>query len=263
MSENTFKPAFLIPVYKHGKACVAVVDSLAPYCGQNGVKIILVDDGNAEETRSCLLHIKQAHGELVELVTLAKNSGKGGAFKAGVLRAEELGFSHVLQIDADGQHDSSRAGFFFEKAKAHPSAMICGYPEYDETAPSHRKNGRKFANSWCAVVTWERNIADSLCGFRIYPVAQTAGFLRKHGVDRRMGFDIEILVKLIWAGLPYEFYPVRVTYPSDGISNFRVFQDNVRISWVFTRLCCGMFLRIPKLIWRKVSRQARKDSGTK
>lgn len=252
MSE--FKPAFLIPVYNHGKACMKVVESLAPYCREKGVKVILVDDGNGEETKNCLIQIKNANPDFVDLVTLLQNCGKGGAFKAGTFRAQELGLSHVLQLDADGQHDASRADFFFEKAKKNPSALICGYPEYDETAPSHRKNGRKFANTWCAIVTWERGITDSMCGFRIYPVAETLAFMKKHGFDQRMGFDIEILVKLIWFGLRYEFYPVKVTYPSDGISNFRVFQDNVRISWVFTRLCCGMFLRIPRLIFRKIKR---------
>ena len=251
---SDFKPAFLIPVYNHGKACMKVVESLAPYCREKGVKVILVDDGNGEETKNCLIQIKNANPDFVDLVTLPHNCGKGGAFKAGTFRAQELGLSHVLQLDADGQHDASRADFFFEKAKKNPSALICGYPEYDETAPIHRKNGRKFANTWCAIVTWEGGITDSMCGFRIYPVAETCDFMKKHGFDQRMGFDIEILVKLIWFGLKYEFYSVKVTYPSDGISNFRVFQDNVRISWVFTRLCCGMFLRIPRLIFRKFKR---------
>lgn len=249
-----FNAAFLIPVYNHGKACASMVENLVPYCTEKGIKIILVDDGNAEENRNYLVQIKNSHPDLTELVVLEKNSGKGEAFKAGVFRAAELGFTHVLQLDADGQHDWNRADFFFEKAENSPHKMICGYPEYDESAPGHRKNGRKFANSWCAIVTWESGIKDSLCGFRIYPVEETMNFIKKHGFDSRMGFDIDILVRLIWAGVSYEFYPVKVTYPSDGISNFRIFQDNVRISWVFTRLCCGMFLRIPRLSWRKLSR---------
>ena len=91
-----------------------------------------------------------------------------------------------------------------------------------------------------------------MCGFRLYPVEFTYNYLTRHSLDLRMGFDIEILVKLIWAGLPYDFHSVKVTYPSDGISNFHMFRDNVRISWVFTKLCCGMFIRIPKLIWQKL-----------
>lgn len=243
-----FNPCVIIPVYKHGKACVSVVEKLKKY----NVPVILVDDGNGAENRSYLEKILMENSRFVDLVTLPKNSGKGGAFKVGIIRAHERGFSHALQIDADGQHDESQIPFFLEKSAAAPKKMICGYPVYDESAPAARKNGRKFANNWCKIVSLESGIKDALCGFRIYPVESTYKLVANHKLDSRMGFDTEILVKLIWAGVRYEFYPVKVTYPSDGISNFRAVRDNARISWVFTRLFCGMILRLPLLIVRKI-----------
>ncbi|MBQ6779790.1 MAG: glycosyltransferase [Treponema sp.] len=240
----------IIPVYNHGKACVAVVEGLLQY----GYPIILVDDGNGEETKSYLAQIVAAHPE-VTLVTLEKNGGKGGAFGAGIAKAHEMNLSHALQVDADGQHDISRTPFFFEQTEKNPRAIICGYPEYDESAPSHRKNGRKFANTWAKIVSFESGIMDSLCGFRVYPVQETYDFTSGHNYDKRMGFDIDILIRLIWRGLPYEFFPVRVTYPADGISNFRMIRDNARISWVYTKLCCGMLLRLPLLIAKVIKRK--------
>ncbi len=108
---TVFKPVILIPVYRHGKACAEVVDSIIQY----NIPIILVDDGNEEKTKSYLRQIKEKHGGL-ELVTLTKNQGKGGAFKARLIRAKVLGYSHVLQLDADGQHYSTKIPFFIEKA---------------------------------------------------------------------------------------------------------------------------------------------------
>lgn len=249
-----FTPAFLIPVYNHGKACVQVVDSIASYCKKNNVKIILVDDGNGGETKSYLSEIARKYPDFTDLVVCKKNGGKGKAFKAGILRAHSLGITHVLQMDADGQHDSARAPFFFDESKKNPHTLICGYPEYDETAPAHRKNAHAFANLWCKIVTWKSGIVDSLCGFRVYPVQETYGFVTKCHYDSRMGFDIEILIKMIWQNIPFDFFPVRVTYPADGISNFHAFRDNVRISWVFTKLCAGMLIRIPLFIYRKLHR---------
>ena len=240
----------IIPVYNHGKACVTVVEALLQY----SYPIILVDDGNGEETKTYLHQIVNTHPE-VTLVTLEKNRGKGGAFGAGIVKAHELGITHALQIDADGQHDVHRTPFFMQKAEQYPSAMILGYPEYDATVPSHRKNGRKFANNWAKIVSFESGIMDSMCGFRVYPVEATYAFVTRHHYDKRMGFDIDILIRLIWKNVPYLFFPVHVTYPSDGISNFRMFQDNARISWVYTKLCCGMLLRLPFLIFKVLKRR--------
>ncbi|MBQ7158924.1 MAG: glycosyltransferase family 2 protein [Treponema sp.] len=243
----------VIPVYNHGKTCVAVVEGLLQY----KYPIILVDDGNGEETKSYLHQIISAHPEVI-LVTLEKNSGKGGAFFAGVKKAQELGITHVLQIDADGQHDITRAPFFLQKAEQYPEAMILGYPAYDASVPSHRKNGRKFANTWAKVVSFESNIADSMCGFRVYPVQAICDFIRHHYCDKRMGFDIDILIRLIWKGIPYLFFPVHVTYPADGFSNFHMVRDNARISWVYTRLCIGMIFRLPLLIAKVIRRKRAK-----
>lgn len=251
-----FSPVILIPVYNHGKACFEVVKSLIPYCSTNNVKILLIDDGNKEETKLFLQQAKNTFSDYLDLVVLEKNSGKGGAFKAGIIYAYNNGFTHALQMDADGQHDYKRVEFFINKSKENPNYMICGFPEYDDSVPSHRKNGRKFANNWCKIVTWNKNIVDSMCGFRLYPIKETYDFLTKSFFDKRMGFDIDILVRLIWKNIPFKFYSVKVTYPKDGISNFNVVRDNIRISWVFTKLCCGMFIRIPKLLFYKIKQKS-------
>lgn len=248
--------AILIPVYKHGKACVGVVESISGYCRENDTKILIVDDGNSEEDKAFLREIQTRFGDIVTVLVLEKNCGKGIAFKTGILKAKEMGITHVLQLDADGQHDVSRVPFFFERAKENESAIISGYPEYDESAPNHRKGAHSFANLWCKIVTWQNGIVDSLCGFRVYPVKSAASFYEKHKTDSRMGFDIEILIRLIWSGVPFEFHGVRVTYPVDGVSNFRAFRDNVRISWVFTKLCVGMILRIPVFLARSFGKKA-------
>ena len=61
-------------------------------------------------------------------------------------------------------------------------------------------------------------------------------------------FDIDILVKLYWSGVPVISSPVKVTYPEGGISNFRMVHDNIEISMVHTSLFFGMLVRLPKLL---------------
>lgn len=220
-----------------------MVQKLAGY----GLPAILVDDGSDAETKGYLAKILADTPSAI-LVTLEKNGGKGAAVMAGIDRARAEGLTHVLQIDADGQHDTERAGFFLEESAAHPEAIICGRPEYDNSVPLIRKNGRKVANTWAKIVTLSRDLPDVLCGFRVYPVERSRHICRYAFIDKRMGFDTEILVRLYWKHVPVRFYPVRVSYPQDGVSHFRPVRDNIGISLVFTRLCIGMIIRLPFLL---------------
>jgi glycosyltransferase involved in cell wall biosynthesis len=241
------KQGFIIPIYRH----ITTVGPLTQKLANLGLPIILVDDGNGADANATLAAIA-ANIPGVVLVTLEKNRGKGGAFAHGLEKAAEMGLSHVLQIDADGQHDADRVPFFLAESAKNPDNIICGYPVYDETAPRSRVNGRKISNFWAAVVTLSGAMKDVLCGFRVYPVRESLRIMRNPFVDKRMGFDAEILVRLYWRKVFPIFYPIQVRYPLDGISNFRVVRDNVRISWTFCRLCAGMILRLPLLIKRKL-----------
>ena len=72
------------------------------------------------------------------------------------------------------------------------------------------------------------------------------------GIGKRMEFDPEIAVRLVWGGTEVINLPTKVTYPTDGVSHFDVLWDNVRISGMHTRLFFGMLVRLPVLLWRKL-----------
>jgi len=244
------KQGFLIPVYRHGKTACPLAERLSA----SALTVIMVDDGNDEETRNLLADCA-AKIPGVALVSLKKNSGKGEAVAVGFKKAAELGLTHVLQIDADGQHDEGKIAFFLEESAKHPDMLICGYPEFDETAPKSRVKGRKISNFWASVATLSTELKDVLCGFRVYPVDVSLRITQTLFLDKRMGFDPEILVRLYWKKVFPVFHPVKVTYPPDGISNFRKVRDNICISLMFTRLFMGMILRLPLLLALKKKRR--------
>jgi len=246
------KQGIIVPVYRHGRTACPIAERLAA----TGLPVILVDDGNDTETQNLLAQCA-AGMPGIEIVRLAKNSGKGAAFAKGLQKAEELGLTHVLQIDADGQHDFEKVKFFLDESAAHPDKVICGFPVFDKTAPRSRVNGRKISTFWAAVTTLSTEIVDALCGFRVYPVGPSLRITKVLFFDKRMGFDSEIIVRLYWDNVLPVFHPVKVIYPQDGVSNFRMIRDNLHISWVFTRLLAGMLLRLPLLVVRKIKRRKR------
>jgi hypothetical protein len=95
----------------------------------------------------------------------------------------------------------------------------------------------------------------------VYPVEAARRILHRARYDQRMGFDIEILVRLSWEGAPILYYPVKVIYPKDGFSNYRMIQDNARIAWVFTRLFFGMIFRLPVLLYRLSQTRRKRGKG--
>lgn len=241
---------FAIPVYRHGAALGGVLEKLGAF----GIPAVVVDDGNDAENRR-LIETAVGRAKNAVLVVREKNGGKGAAVASGIRKAAALGATHVFQLDADGQHDTARIPRFLELSRRHPEAVVCGCPEYDATAPRKRVKGRAFANAWTRIVTLSPAIKDAMVGFRIYPVAPVVQILDGTPfLDKGMAFDIEILVRLFWKNVPILSEPVEIAYPEDGVSNFRMFRDNVGISLAFARLFLGMLPRIPLLLSRPRNR---------
>ncbi|MFA1559840.1 glycosyltransferase family 2 protein [Aliivibrio fischeri] len=243
---TNFRPCFLIPCYNHGKTIPAVVESLMSY----GYPMIIVDDGSENETKRILEDVTQQH-ESITLITLAENQGKGGAVIAGIEKAYQQSYSHAIQIDADGQHDLEALPKLIAESQEHPTALISGQPIYDESVPKSRLYGRYVTHIWVWIETLSFAIKDSMCGFRSYPIGPTINVLERAVIGRRMDFDTEIMVRMYWNETDIRFINTRVIYPEDGISHFDALWDNVKISWMHTKLFFGMLPRIPSLLKRK------------
>lgn len=244
-----FDPVVVIPVYDHPGTIGEVTRQVLAH----GLACILVDDGSGPECAAVLDRLNAENGARVALVRLAHNEGKGAAVVAGFRTAALRGHTHVLQIDADGQHDCADIPLFLEQARRRPEAVIAGCPVYDESVPRGRLYGRYLTHVWVWINTLSLDIRDSMCGFRVYPLASLLPLLERVRVGRRMDFDSDVLVRLHWRGVPVVNQPTRVTYPRDGISHFRMWRDNVRISAMHARLFLGMLCRAPLLLWRKVA----------
>ncbi len=238
----------VIPVYNHGAAVGAVARAVLGH----GLPCVLVDDGSEPGCAQVLRDLAAAHPEKMTLVVLPVNQGKGGAMLVGLREAQRLGFSHALQIDADGQHDTRDIPAFVAAAKQHPERVICGCPIYDASVPKGRFYGRYLTHVWVWINTLSFAIKDSMCGFRVYPLAATVALIDTQAIGLRMDFDVEILVRLFWRGVGIVNQPTHVIYPTDGVSHFRVLRDNVLISRMHAKLFFGMLLRLPVLLWHKV-----------
>ena len=238
-------PCAVIPVYNHETAVPAVVDALLAA----GLPCVLIDDASSPACAAVLEHL--ALGDNIFLIRLAVNQGKGGAVMAGLREASRLGFTHALQVDADGQHDLRDVATFIQVSQQNPEALICGYPQYDASVPKGRLYARYLTHVWVWINSLSLQIPDSMCGFRVYPLAPSLALINSVKLGKRMDFDPEILVRLAWRNQPMRWLPTKVHYPLDGLSHFRLFHDNALISGMHTKLFFGMLLRLPSILWRR------------
>lgn len=240
-----FKPCAIVPVYNHPDTIAKTLKAIGEY----NLDMLVVDDGSEPHCQQVLENIAQQI-PAVRLLRLTQNLGKGGAVKAGIKKALQLGYSHGLQIDADGQHAPEDIPRFLSLAEQRPNTLISGQPEYDQSVPGLRFYARYLTHIWVWINCLSFTIKDSMCGFRIYPLHRSCELIDKYHLGDRMDFDTEVMVKWYWHFGDIEQFPTRIRYPEDGISHFRGWHDNWLISKMHTRLFFGMLRRCTSLLSR-------------
>jgi glycosyltransferase involved in cell wall biosynthesis len=243
----------LIPSYNTGPQVYATVAAARARWNPVWVVVDGSDDGTAAG-----LEQRAASDPGLRVWVLSRNSGKGSAVLHGLEQAAAAGFTHALTMDADGQHPADLIPAFMQASQQRPDAMILGRPVFDASAPLLRVRGRRVSNWWTNLETLGAGVADSLYGFRVYPVGALAAVMWRQRWMRRFDFDTEAVVRLAWRGIK----PVNIDAPvkyltaeEGGVSHFRYGRDNVLLSWMHARLMVEFVLRLPALIWRKATRR--------
>ncbi len=243
------RPLILIPSYNTGPILVKTVESALAL----GSPVWVVFDGSTDGSPDLLSDLKIPENQEFRVFILERNVGKGSAIRHGLGEAICAGFTHVLTMDADGQHPADWVADYFRLSAAHPEAAIFGRPVFDAAAPALRVNGRKVSNFWAHLETLGWGVDDSLFGMRLYPVRDLLEVMESTRFARRFDFDPEVAVRLAWRGVPIINLPTPVNYPSKeegGISQFRYLRDNVLLTWMHLRLLAGFLYRLPQLATR-------------
>lgn len=230
----------LIPSYNPGPRLAATVAAAL----RQWSPVWVVDDGSTDGSAA------QLGDPRVRVLVRPQNGGKGAAVDTGVGAALAAGFTHVLVLDADGQHPTDAIPQFMAASQAQPEALVLGKPVFGPEVPRERLYGRQLSVGLVWFETFSKDIADPLFGFRVYPAAPLQRALAETRAARRFDFDPEIAVRLYWAGVPTLNIPANCRYFSKaegGVSHFNYLRDNARMVWLHTRLIAQL------LLWRWVS----------
>ena len=250
----------LIPHYEHSGAIGALLERLAPW----GLPCIVVDDGSGDSARKILRALEKRF-DWVTMVWRDANGGQGAAKRTGYRHALAAGFTHSLELDADGQHDTDDVPRFLALMKANPSAAVLGKPEFGPEAPKARIWGRQLSRGLVWMACGSTTVRDPLCGYRGLPLASAVAVIDSAHTGNRMSFDPEFSVRLYRAGLPIVTLPTRVSYPTDGVSHFDMVRDNLRLAGTYLRLLAELPLAAPSIVAarRRAGRLAAADAASR
>jgi glycosyltransferase involved in cell wall biosynthesis len=241
----------LIPSYNPGDLLQATVRAARAQWSP----VWVVVDGSTDHSTAAV-QAMAAQDPLLRVIVLPHNQGKGAAVLAGLQAALQAGFTHALTMDADGQHPAELIPHFMATSAAAPDAMVLGKPVFGPEAPALRVQGRRVSNAWANLETLGMGVGDSLYGFRVYPVRPLIAVMQSTRFMRRFDFDPEAVVRLCWAGVrPINLdAPVRYLAADEGgVSHFKYGRDNTLLTWMHTRLFIGFVLRLPWLLWRRLT----------
>lgn len=210
----------IIPTYNNDRTLERVILDVAEYSED----LIIVDDGSTDRTQEILDRFP-----LFTVIRIPVNTGKGNALREGFKRAIDLGFRYAITIDSDGQHFADDIPLFLEVIEKHPGSLIIGARDMSQgEIPGPSSFGHKFSIFWFHVETGLA-VPDVQTGFRLYPLERIRG---KRFYTRKYEFEVEILVRMAWWGVPLQSVPVRVYYApkEERVSHFRKFRDFGRTS---------------------------------
>ncbi len=215
----------VIPTYNHPQRLREVVQGALSVTED----VLVVDDGSDQPASELL------EGLDVEVVRHEVNHGKGAAISTAGDWAARRDKTHIITIDADGQHDPAEIPKFIKAIQANPHALIIGVRNFAGShAPFSSRFGRAFGNFWVRVQTG-KSVGDIQSGFRAYPVNVL------QAIDLwfcRYAFEVEIAVRAFWASVPLVKIDVTVEYPprEQRVSHFSGLRDNLHLFALNTHL---------------------------
>ena len=242
------KHLVLIPSYNTGARLRETVRAALSAWPEVWVVIDGSDDGSDHE----LNDLAETYVDF-KILRKTVNSGKGAAVFYGAEKAQQAGYTHVLVMDADGQHPADSIQPLLRRSRENPAALVMGQPVFGPEVPKARLFGRQLTIFWTELETLRAGLGDTLFGMRVYPLRALWQVMRGTRFARGFDFDPEVAVRLVWAGVRPVQLPVPVRYFSaneGGVSHFNYLRDNAKLTFLHFRLMPRFLLAGAYQSWR-------------
>ena len=202
----------VVPAYNEADTVASVVRALHERAPEWDV--VVVDDGSTDGTAVA------AEAAGAPVLRLPFNLGIGGAVQAGFTYARENGYSYMVQVDGDGQHDAGEIHTLLRRMEHEPSLdMVCG-SRFVDTSGHYRasRSRRTGIRIFATLLSWivGQRVTDPTSGFRLYNRRAITLFARDYPHDYP---EVEAVLMLHFNRLRMCEEPVRMFQRGGGVSS--------------------------------------------
>lgn len=209
----------IVPLFNHARTVVDVLEGVIAA----GLVPIIVDDGSTDGGDGVVATWLRERCPQGALIRQSLNGGKARALLAGFRHAAELGATHALTVDADGQHDARMIPALLASSQSQDTLVLGDRRPIPAHYPLVRLSGRMLSGlairAACGAV-----VDDAACGMRVYPV-RTALAIRC--VGGRYAWEEEAVIRCVWRGASVREVAIPVIYrePEVARSHYRFGRD--------------------------------------
>jgi glycosyltransferase involved in cell wall biosynthesis len=213
----------IIPAFNAERTISEVVKEV----GALGLPLLVVNDGSTDSTADLLESLA------VTTIRHPVNIGKGAALRSGFAWAVKNGFTGVITLDSDGQHDPTAIPLIASAAEREGfDLLIASRRSQFEQMSGLRRQWNRFG-VWCFLKRTGFSVDDSQSGFRFYSARLLRDVeLTSDGYEMEM----EILMKAWRKGFRVGSIPVAARV-ADGraTSHYRPVRDTWKICMTFLK----------------------------
>lgn len=216
---NQVKILVAIPTYNNDATISQIIQGVL----KTTLDVLVINDGSTDKTLNKLNKISE-----INIISIPRNRGKGNALRASFKWAIKNGYTHLISIDADSQHDPTEIPKFVKCIKENENCLIIGSRDfYLAETPLSSRLGRKCSNLAFRLITGI-SLSDTQSGFRAYPLRLLTQLSNKDKYD----FEMDMLLNAVLLGIQIREIKISARYSKETkkYSNFRQVSDSVRIA---------------------------------
>ncbi|MEW6366664.1 MAG: glycosyltransferase family 2 protein [Acidobacteriota bacterium] len=207
----------LIPAYNEAETIGSVVRGALDHVSS----VLVVDDGSNDGTAEA------AEAAGATCLLQVSNQGKGAAVRRGLAHLCDCAFSHVLFMDADGQHRPDEIPSLVKTALQTGADIVIGARNFDKRLMPAERHFSNSVGSKLASRLAGTTVKDSQCGFRLVSLEKLRPLKLR---SRKYEIEMEILLKLCRSGATVAHAPVSLVYDGGKArSKMNPVRDTVRI----------------------------------